>query len=117
MPRLRFSQEWVASTTQLRARQPGEPVRQASSVLPPTLANVMAADGQVPRSVGGEECPSGTVRPEGTERQIVRAHRAEPVSDEEIRRAIATAQDAAIRRAVAKTKQTAQRRLFLALGR
>ena len=24
MPRLRFSQEWVASTTQRRARQPGD---------------------------------------------------------------------------------------------
>ena len=47
----------------------------------------------------------------------MRAGRAEPVSDEEIRRAIATAQEARIRRAVAKAKQTAQRRLFLALGR
>jgi hypothetical protein len=39
------------------------------------------------------------------------------VSDEEVRRAIATAQEAAIRRAVAKAKQAAQRRLFLSLGR
>ena len=56
-------------------------------------------------------------RPETAEPQIVRACSAEPVTDEEIRRAISAAQEAAIRRAVAKAKQTAQRRLFLALGR
>jgi hypothetical protein len=77
----------------------------------------MAADGQVRLSVGGEERPSRIERPEGAERQIVRARRAEPVSDEEISRAIATAQEAAIQRAIAKAKQTAQRRLFLSLGR
>ena len=66
----------------------------------------MAADGQLRLSVGGEERPSGIERPEGAEHQIVRARRAEPVSDEEIRRAVATAQEAAIRRALAKAKQS-----------
>ena len=73
--------------------------------------------GHVPLSVSREERPSGIQRPGDAEPQITRGRRAEPVSDEEISRAIATAQEAAIQRAIAKVKQTAQRRLFLSLGR
>jgi len=77
------------------------------------------ADGRQLRLRSGEEGerPAAIEGVRAAEAQVVRARRVGAVSDEEIRRAVAKAQETATRRALSKAKQAEQRRLFLALGR
>jgi len=81
--------------------------------------SVIAADAEelgFPSGKDGKR-PAAIEGVQAAEAQAVRARRIGAVSDEEIRRAVAKAQETAARRALAKAKQAEQRRLFLALGR
>jgi hypothetical protein len=92
------------------------PMIRASSVVRLTFVDVIAADGKPPAFVGGQLRASGIDCPKRSEPHVATLN-AERVSDEQIRRAILVAEDAAIRKAVAKARQSAQRRLYLTLGR